>query len=190
GGGGELPVASLMSLPPLARQRATAREREVPLPQLPLPEPTLQTLRDATEKTLPLDLAQLARVEVGSAPTGRGERGAGSGTGGGAGAGRGAGAGAGVGPGRGGEGGDVYPPEPKQIVLPPEAPPAIKGQVFTVRLWIDATGRVVKVEVDPPIRDSDYRRKFLERMYQLAFYPARTRDGRAVSAEFAIAVTP
>jgi hypothetical protein len=98
--------------------------------------------------------------------------------------------GGGAGPGTGGEGGTVFPPEPKQIVLPPEAPDAIKGQEFSVRLWIDADGRVTKVEVEPPIEDARYRRKFLDRMYQLTFYPARASDGRAVSAQFVIAVTP
>lgn len=190
GGGSQLELASLMSLRPPPGRRMAASEREVALALPPLPKPTLQSFRERVQRRLPLDLTQLSRLEVTGAPTGRGDRGAGSGTGGGMGSGRGAGAGSGAGPGVGGEGGDVYPPEPKQIVLPPEAPPELKGQVFTVRLWIDPTGRVTRVEVDPPISDSDYRRKFLDRMYQLAFYPARTRDGRAVSAQFAIAVTP
>jgi hypothetical protein len=51
-----------------------------------------------------------------------------------------------------------------------------------VRFWVAADGRVTRVEVDPPIRDADYKREFQQIMMAYRFYPARTRDGRSVAS--------
>jgi hypothetical protein len=45
------------------------------------------------------------------------------------------------------------------------------------------------VEVDPPIDDAGYRRKFLDQMFQFQFNPARTTDGRPVSGHVVIPIT-
>ncbi len=46
-----------------------------------------------------------------------------------------------------------------------------------------------RVEVDPPIDDAGYRRKFLDQMFQFQFNPARTTDGRPVSGHVVIPIT-
>ncbi len=127
-----------------------------------------------------------ARVAV--APVARPGPGTGRATG------RGTGTGSGIGsrdgPGSGSGGGAAFPPEPRQIVLPPDAPKSIKGQEYTVHLWIDARGLVTKIEVEPRIDDRGYRQKFRERMLQLRFYPARDASGQPVAARYVITVVP
>lgn len=107
-----------------------------------------------------------------------------------AGTGAGSGIGSRDGPGSGGGGGAAFPPEPRQIVLPPDAPKSIKGQEYTVYLWIDTRGQVTKIEVEPRIDDRGYRHRFRERMLQLRFYPARDASGQPVAARYVITVIP
>jgi hypothetical protein len=51
-------------------------------------------------------------------------------------------------------------------------------------------GRVTRVEVNPPIKDSGYRREFTERMMGYLFNPATTRDGRHVDYVTSLIVYP
>jgi len=55
---------------------------------------------------------------------------------------------------------------------------------------VTAEGRVTRVEVTPPIRDSGYRREFTERMMGYLFNPATTRDGRHVDYVASVTVIP
>jgi hypothetical protein len=55
---------------------------------------------------------------------------------------------------------------------------------FRVLFSIDARGRVTRVEVEPRIPDSDYRKKFMDKMKQYVFAPARRADGTPVAAPF------
>jgi hypothetical protein len=48
---------------------------------------------------------------------------------------------------------------------------------------------VTKVEVDPQIDNADYRKKFLEQMYQFRFTPAQTLDGQPVDGHIVIRFT-
>ncbi len=59
-----------------------------------------------------------------------------------------------------------------------------------VRFWIRADGRVTRIEVSPPIRDSGYRRVFMETMWNFVFSPAKTRDGRPIDYVYGIVVYP
>jgi TonB family protein len=95
-----------------------------------------------------------------------------------------------TGPGTGGEEGHIFPPEPLGAILPPleGVPQAVHGRPHRVTWWVAADGRVERVEVDPPIQDETYRRRFLARMRSHQFAPARTRDGRRVPGVVTITV--
>ena len=96
--------------------------------------------------------------------------------------------GSGEGPGSGGDGGSGFAPQSRQMLLPPDAPQSIKGREFRVRFWIDERGRVTKVEVEPRIEDADYRKKFMDKMYQYTFRPARKLDGTPVAAHYDVSI--
>jgi hypothetical protein len=83
----------------------------------------------------------------------------------------------------------VLPPEPKFIIVPADRPKSVRGREFAVHFWVDARGRVTKVEVDPEIEDREYRRRFLDQMYQFQFTPARTLDGRPIDGHIVIPIT-
>jgi len=105
------------------------------------------------------------------------------GGGGGRGTGLGAASGAGVGPGTGDEAGYIFPASPRTAILPPLAsvPGSVAGRTYHVKFWVSVEGRVIRVEVEPPIADAAYGREFQQRMMAYQFYPAHTRDGRNVT---------
>ncbi len=197
GGGGGGRDIQFINLPPAAASgmAAVAREQE----QAPPPEPVVE------EDALTFPVAEVAVEEpvdaVGQEITleslglgvgqGTGEGpGEGTGSGGGTGSGEGEGIGSGVGDGSGGDGGDVYAPEPRTVVYPFEDPPEeIRGVELTVHFWVDRRGRVTKVEVSPAIKDSNFRKKLLDRMREWVFYPAYTVRGLKVEGEFIMTVT-
>jgi protein TonB len=154
---------------------------KVPLEEVKIAEPVFEIPKSAQEAGAPV---------IGQGPGTGGGPGAGTGTGGGIGSGRGTGAGSGVGPGTGGEGGDVFPPAPRFTILPPQpAPQSVKGKEIVVRFTVGVDGRVIKVELQPQIRDADYRQRFLDQLYQWTFAPAVTREGVIVLGEIAVKVT-
>jgi hypothetical protein len=57
-----------------------------------------------------------------------------------------------------------------------------------VEFWVDASGRVTRVDVRPEIEDADYRRRFLDRMRQFQFNPARTLEGQPVNGRLIIRI--
>lgn len=179
GGGGGV---RLIELPPASGTGVAAADAiEQPLDepvQRALPEPQLRAAADDPSPSLALgDLGSLVKIE---GPPG-----------GGVGGGLGTGVGEAAGPGAGGEGGTVFPPQPRQLVLtPPDPPGSVRGREFTVTFWIDPRGSVSRIEVEPPIPDSDYRRKFMGRMREITFQPARTLDGTPIAAQFVIVVVP
>lgn len=197
GGGGGGDTVLFIALPPAgspAAQPDVVQQPAQRTAELPLPRPNVREIPPtAPPLTLPTDLGALAKVE---GPTrsrsGGGEgAGAGPGSGGGVGTGEGGGVGAGAGAGTGGEGGDVFPAEPRQLVLPPGDPPAsVKGRDYAVTFTLDARGRVRRVDVDPSIPDAGYRKKFLENMREMLFYPARTLEGTPIESQYVIVVTP
>lgn len=194
GGGGGGSRVTYMELPPLVTASPPAREQpsrqrsvEVPIPRPELKDIPKEKLQvRITPPTGPV----VAAVRPGRGAGSGGGEGAGTGSGGGVGTGRGTGIGSGRGPGTGGEGGVGFPPQSRQMLLPPDAPASIKGHEFRVRFWIDEQGRVTRIEVEPRIEDAGYRKKFRERMLQFRFYPARTGDGTPMAAHYDAWITP
>jgi hypothetical protein len=78
----------------------------------------------------------------------------------------------------------IFVASPRTAILPPLAkvPGSVAGRSYRIRFSVAADGRVIRVDVDPPITDETYRRDFLDRMMAYRFYPARTRDGRNVAS--------
>src|SRR5437016_6845459 len=113
--------------------------------------------------------------------------GGGGGNAGGGGGGRGTGLGAasaaGVGPGTGDGAGYISPASPPTAIPRPLAtvPAAVARGPYHVKFWVSVEGRVIRVEVEPPIADAAYGREFQQRMMAYQFYPAHTRDGRNVT---------
>lgn len=195
GGGGGGSVVRYVELPSF--QRPAGTEVETPTEptqqaQLQLPTPQLKpTLEPESPLTQNLVTGPVvAAVRLGQGPGSGGGPGAGTGSGGGIGSGQGTGVGSGRGPGSGGEGGSVLPPDPVQLLLPPTDPPgSVAGKTFSVDFWVDATGRVTRVEITPEMEDAGYRRRFVERMVGYRFRPAHTLDGAAVNGHFVITFT-
>ena len=194
GGGGGRPAISWFALP----APSTPQAREVPaaatvsVPQVALPTPQLEPIEVAVE---PIPAPPLSPTTA-PAPPGTGDGttggpGTGPGTGGGQGTGTGTGTGSDVGPGSGGEAGYIFPASPRWTIFPPPgAPREARGRRYEVRFWVTAEGRVTRVEVTPPIKDSGYRREFTERMMGYLFNPATTRDGRRIAYVASVTVIP
>jgi hypothetical protein len=179
GTGGERAV-TWFNLPP----PSTPRMLDVPaapvivVPTVVLPDPVKL---DVTPVSLTPDPTP-AQPEPVVATSQTGTGGQGPGTGGGQGTGTGPGTGAAAGPGSGGEGGYIFPAVAKGVILPAEC---ARGE-FQVRFWVEANGRVSRVDVVPPPKDAGCRREMMERMRAYQFRPATTRDGQPVASIFQI----
>ena len=141
----------------------------------------LSALRRIHVELPPLELPQATLPAPTVTPSGGGGN-AGGGAGG-RGTGPGAAAGAGVGSGTGDEASYIFPASPRTAILPPLAsvPGSVAGRTYHVKFWVSVEGRVIRVEVEPPIADAAYGREFQQRMMAYQFYPAHTRDGRNVT---------
>lgn len=192
GGGGGGAYVDYIELPAFARAPTSGPEVTTEATEeLAIPEPRLRQIsQTATSINFVPPTEHLTAPEVGRGAGSGGGPGSGTGSGGGVGTGQGSGVGSGAGPGSGGDGGSGYGPQSRQMLLPPDAPESIKGQEFRVRFWIDENGRVTKVEVEPRIEDGGYRRKFLDKMYQFSFQPARKLDGTPVASHYDVLITP
>jgi len=193
GGGGGAERITYVELPAfvqtaLAAPRPAAAEvrftpeqpsvRQIPLPELKL------SLRRPTE--------MVERISsIGSDRGVGGGPGSGPGSGGGEGTGLGTGRGSHVGPGTGGNQPYVYAPELRATSYPMVAiPQELRGQEITIHFWVDARGRVTRVEFDPPINDRTYRDALRETLLGWSFYPARTASGAPVPGEMEWPYTP
>ena len=85
---------------------------------------------------------------------------------------------------------DIFGPTPSLLPTAPAGAPAGEKGQHEVRFWIGADGQVTRIEVIPRIRDSDYRRRFMEAMSGFAFGPAKTRDGRPIEYVYSVIVHP
>jgi len=187
GGGGGRPAVSWFALPttssPQLRTTPQAQAVTVPTVATPVTEPVKIDLPPPTVAITP-------PVAVGTGDGTAGGPGKGPGTGGGSGTGTGTGTGSDAGPGSGGKASDIFAATPRwAIMVPPGAPREARGR-HEVRFWVTADGRVTKIEVTPPIKDSGYRREFTERMMGYLFNPATTRDGRHVEYIASLTVYP
>jgi hypothetical protein len=85
----------------------------------------------------------------------------------------------------------VLPAALDSLVLPPpDRPIDLRGQMFAIRLFVDAHGGVVldSTRIDPPIADRGYDRAFRGRLARYRFRPALLR-GCAVPSWFVIRLT-
>jgi len=104
--------------------------------------------------------------------------------------GKGAGRGPGMGPDSGGAGGSLYPPTPRQIILPPaDRPASVRGTTVTVRFEISERGDVMRVSLSPTLPDRSFAHEFTQRLQRYTFTPATTLDGRPVAAIYQIRIT-
>ncbi len=179
GGGAAAAAVAYLTLPPYRpearRSAATLRPPTPPAVALPIEEPP------AT-----LSLAEA----IGKSGLAAWSLAGGSGAGSGLGIGAGRGSGPGSGPGFGGGEGEVFPPQTRYSILPPlPKPPAVRGKTFRVHFWVDAAGRVTRVDVSPPIPDGEYRKEFVRLMYQYTFTPALRADGTPVAGETVLTIT-
>ena len=171
GGGEQLQYVALAQAAEAPKQKAVPPPVETPVP---VPEPIV--LPDPRVEITPISITPVA-VAITGIETGTGGPGSGTGSGGGTGSGTGPYDGPGSG---GGDGGDIIPPDPIGIFIPPDC---IAGTI-AVTFSVEATGRVSRVELNPPPKESSCRRELTDKLRLYKFKPARTRDGIAVASKF------
>ena len=184
GGGGQ---TFRIELPAYQQAEAPAPVTPEPVEKPPVPQVVVKPPPIKVQKLeLPTQGTVTNRVDISALP-GTGE---GPGKGGGAGTGVGPGAGVDSDAGTGGEGGDAFPPKPKQTILPPfeKRPPSTRGISYRIHFKVAASGRVTAVRVDPEIADAAYRKNFLAAMRDYEFVPAHKLDGTPIEGEFTITI--
>jgi protein TonB len=188
GGGGGNRVFAVFTLPPALPPAPAAPALVVPSLQaltLPMALPAESVPQQVTAE----EFASLAQPTGSGLGAGQGS-GVGPGSGSGTGGGSGSGVGTGVGPDSGGSGGSYYPPQPQGIIMPPpDRPSELRGTTVTARFEISARGEVLRVTLDPPIRDRRFSGEFIERLRRYTFTPAYTRAGQPMAAPFEIRIT-
>ena len=194
GGGGGAERITYVALPAYvetalaAPRRSTADQvrfnpEQPSVRQIPLPEMKLNLQR-------PTQMVERVSALGSDRGTGGGP-GRGPGAGGGRGTGLGTGTGSHEGPGVGGNQPYVLAPRTRSAPDPiATIPQELRGQELTIHFWVDAEGRVTRVEFDPPIRDRGYRDALEETLLGWIFYAARTASGAEVAGEIDIKFTP
>lgn len=188
GGGGEsVAYIDIAPTPPVIEEEEIIEPEveEIVPPEVPtLPEP-LATPTPAPAESAPQPPASGAGTGAGEGTgvgTGPGaDGGSGGGTGGGIGSGQGTGTGGG-----GGGTGNIRPPVPLSVILPPTPPASVRGRTVELRLSIDVRGTVREVEVVTPTGDRNYDNRLRRTAMDWRFQPARDQDNRAVAAEVPI----
>lgn len=89
-----------------------------------------------------------------------------------------------------GDSADIFGPTPPLMPTAPAKAPTDDRRTHHVQFWIRADGRVTRIAVRPPIRDSDYRRRFREAMSTFVFGPVKTPDGRPIDYVYNCVVYP
>jgi len=188
GGGGSIHVVALPAY----------RAPPPPRSELPVAAPTPVPITSPAEVRPPVEpepaVPAPSADSASAASPGQGGTGSGGGSGSGTGTGRGSGTGPGAGPGTGGGAaagsGRAVAPEPRQLILPPlDYPKALRGRSVAVTFWVDVRGRVERVELDRPLDDRGFQKKFVEVMRNYRFRPARGPEGQAVPGVTTLTVT-
>ena len=164
---------------------APSRPQAQDIPAAPdVTVPTLATpVPEAVKIDVPLATVSLtppAPVGTGAGTTGG--PGQGPGTGGGKGTGTGPGAGPDSGSGSGGDGDYIVPASLHGLIIPPDC---ARGE-FVVRFWVEADGRVSRVDVNPRPKEAGCYRELMTQMKAYQFRPAKTRAGVPVASVFQI----
>ncbi len=192
GGGGSVRQVALPALArPAAAQVAPVVRPSTPVVSVPDPvvvqPPPPPTPEPVVVVAAPPDSTATPSAGQGGPGTGGGK---GTGTGPGQGSGSGPGSGSGSGPGTGGDGGRGYPPEPRQVILPPlDYPRSLRGQTVAVTFWVGTDGRVERVALAPDIEDKGFARKFSDVMKSYRFRPARSPEGTVIAGTTTVTVT-
>jgi len=178
GGGGGRPLVTWFTLPAGSAPQAL----DVPAP----PAVTVPTI--APPDPVKLDVPPLEAIVQPPPPSATAPAGTANGTTGGPGQGPGSGGGlgTGTGPGRGSDTGPGSGGEAGYILADPIGMSMMfcsKG-TFVLRFWVEANGRVSRVEVSPPPKDAGCYRDMLAQMRAFKFKPAMTRDGRPVASVY------
>jgi protein TonB len=140
----------------------------------------LDVSMDIKVPTTKLDLALSAGIGGGTGADGT--SGSGPGSGGGVGSGVGTGRGTANGAGTGGGEGQIYPPTPDFLVLPPlPKPEKVSGQKVILTFQVDERGNVTSFEFTPT-NDSGYNRRIRDQFKEVRFRPAVRWDGVPVAA--------
>jgi len=181
GGGGSSAAVSYVQLPAVSATEHVAVPAPPAVSDVPLPVPEPVEL-DVPPPESPIAVAPETSPAPATGDQGSGGPGAGPGTGGGTGAGTGPGAGNDSGSGRAGDAAYISSPYARTVLLPADC---ARGR-FTVRFWVEDDGRVARVAVDPPPKNTGCRREMLDKMMGYQFLPARTRDGRAVASVYEV----
>lgn len=187
GAGGTVQYAALPPPPPEVAPPPPPVIPPPPPPPEPLVEPSVPLVVDTTPPRAAAATDSGAAAGAGaSAGTGPGS---GGGVGGGSGTGTGTGVGGGVGPGTGGAEGRARPPEPRQLIIPPEFPRAMRGARIEVTFWVAANGRVQRVEFEPAVPDRSYGRRLEAVLLDYTFRPARDDAGVPVPGTTKVTLT-
>ena len=188
GGGGGNRVFAVFTLPRALPPAPPAPALVVPSLQA-LTVPMTLPPEEVPQQVSAEDLARLAQPMGSGLGAGQGS-GVGPGSGSGTGGGSGAGIGTGVGPDSGGAGGSYYPPQPQGIIMPPpDRPSELRGTTVIARFEISVRGEVLRVTLEPPIRNRRFNGEFIERLRRYTFTPAYTRAGQPMAAPFEIRIT-
>ena len=188
GGGGQGGQAFARASVPPPVVPATPAVVPPPPPPVPtvIPPPPSVAEPQPAAATAPVAASTVAAAGTGTGTGG----GSGSGTGTGTGSGEGPGTGSGKGGGNGGGNGG-FPPDPKQLILPPieGIPKELRGKEIGVTFYVTVTGVVSDIKVVPAIANKSFAKKFDEIMRGYTFKPAKDAAGNKVPGTFFYAIT-
>lgn len=192
GGGREDRIQERLQFIRVAPDPAAAPEPEAEVPPRPEPVPPPESLPQPEPEVTPLAAllptdgpAVITGVGSGGGTGTDGTTGTGPGSGGGIGSGIGTGRGSGVGPGTGGGDGEIHPPTPIQVFLPPVPAPDRIGKPYhgTAYFEVDEAGSARLISFTET-RDRGYNRLLRERLEQMRFRPAVRADGTPVKQTY------
>ena len=198
GGDGDRPAVSWVALAPIASAQAE------PLPTPPtrvtaptLPPPRIERVNLALQPrvvatvlpiplpaSLPGPLPDPVGIDVG------GSGGPGQGPSCGGASEVGASPGVDAGPGADDSARDILGPTPLPVPSTPAEARPDDQRTHDVQFWIRADGRVTRIAVNPPIRDSNYRRQFRATVRTFVFGKVKTPDGRPINYVYKCVVYP
>lgn len=186
GGGGASGVVTFIQMPayvPPASGLTYRVQRREPQPEVTI-QPQVVIRRNLSNTTRVT--RRIASRTIGAGRGTSGELGRGPGSGGGIGTGEGTGTGSDRGPGTGG-GGNIFPPSPRNISLPPQPTPReLKGKAFDILFSVDENGHVTDVTVSPWVQHASYRERWMRQLRDFVFNPATLADGTPISSHFTI----
>jgi len=172
---------------PAAVAPQTPPEQIIPPTPIPPPEPVkveptpTPKIEAKIEIPAPAKLPDVAATPGTGGGSGHdGTNGSGPGSGGGVGTGIGTGRGAGIGPGTGGGNQANYPPQPKELFLPPmPVPDKVRGFHLVAQFDVDEFGKVHSFDFTPT-RDGDFNKKLREVLGRMTFRAGSRPDGTPI----------